>query len=64
MGADSTAVGKGGNHIFRLQPLVTLDNGELHPLPFDQDAVAFAADGAEVDEDILARVSGDEAEAL
>ncbi len=35
---------------------------ELHALAFDEDAVAFAANRSEVDEDVLARIAGNEAE--
>lgn len=52
----------GGDHVFRLQALVPLYHRELHALAFDEDAVAFAANRSEVDEDVLARIAGNEAE--
>ena len=41
---------------------VPLYHRELHALAFDEDAVAFAANRSEVDEDVLARIAGNEAE--
>ncbi len=52
----------GGDYVFRLQALVPLYHRELHALAFDEDAVAFAANRSEVDEDVLARIAGNEAE--
>jgi len=44
--------------------LGTLLHRELNTLVFDQRSVSLAFDGREMDEDIIARISGDEAEAL
>ena len=51
----------GGDYVFRLQALSRYHR-ELHALAFDEDAVAFAANRSEVDEDVLARIAGNEAE--
>ncbi len=53
-----------GGRRSRLPPAgpVPLYHRELHALAFDEDAVAFAANRSEVDEDVLARIAGNEAE--
>src|SRR6478609_10862744 len=48
----------------RLQPLRALDDVELDPLPFLQGPEPVGVDGGVVDEDVLAALLGDEAEAL
>src|SRR5436190_199251 len=53
-----------GDYIFGLQALVTIHDRELHALAFYQDAVTFTANGPEVNEDIVAGVAGNEAEAF
>lgn len=64
------APGPGGStagdrdHVFGLQAFVTMHYRELHTLAFDEDAVAFAAYGTEMDKDIVARITGDETKAL
>ena len=62
--ADSAAAGQCRNHVFGLQAFVTLHHGELDALTFYQDAVTFTANGAEVHENIVARIAGDKAEAF
>jgi hypothetical protein len=59
-----SAPGQGGDHVFGLQAFVTLHDGKLYALAFDQYAVAFAANGAEVNKDVITRVAGDKAEAF
>ena len=71
MGSDAVAVfcfgrsaPRGGDHVFGLQALVAVHHRELDALAFDQDAVAFAANGAKVHEDIIAGIPVDECETL
>lgn len=52
------------DHVFGLQALVAVHHRELHALAFDQHAVALAADGAKVHEDVIAGVAGDESKAF
>ncbi|MNY59954.1 hypothetical protein D3C86_1964560 [compost metagenome] len=44
---------RGRDYIFGLQAFVTVHDREFHALAFDEYSVAFTANGAEMDEDIV-----------
>lgn len=50
--------------VLSLGAFLALGDGEFHLLTLFQVTEAFAADGAEVDEDVRATLTGDETEAL
>src|SRR3990167_7232269 len=52
------------DHIFGLQPFVTIHDRELHALAFNQYTVTFATNGPEMHENIIAGITGNKAEAF
>src|SRR4051794_27731194 len=56
--------GSDGADAVGLRALLALDDLEAHPLPLVEALVPVHLDGRVVDEDVLAAVDGDEAEAL
>lgn len=60
----SVLVGKGESDIFGLQALVSLNNGKLYALTFNQNPVPLSTNGAEVNKDILALIARNKSESL
>ena len=54
----------GLHYIFSLKTFVAHHYGELHALAFYKNAMAIAANGAEVDEHVITAIAGNKAETL